>query len=553
MRLDFCVTSLAGLVLATAAFENPLQAIIPGLLPGIQYDDPVAEKGIEFRLAHILHHGTIDYPGLYRRLDVKPGAPLWLQDEEFGTREVMPAMIAQPTTMKIQRLCDRTPLFIDSMLATARMVGQPASLPASSWTVDDIRAPNASHKRTMLTFARAAANAYVEEPWTGEWQEMKGSFNYTEDFGWESDGIRGHVFADEKNQTVLIGMKGTTVAVFDGSGSTTNDKLNDNLFFGCCCGEESYMAKKPCSCRTSTYTCNSTCVTQALREKNRYYYAAKQLYYNVTELYPNADVWLAGHSLGGSVASLLGMTFGLPVMTFEAPGEAMAASRLGLPTPPGYRIGDHEPAPSSGTYHFGHNADPLFLGTCGAACYTGGYAMESVCHSGMECVYNVTGDLGWGSHIVNHGIQTVLHQVLEAYNDTAKCEVVTDCNDCYLWKYFKSNSSDSTTTSSSSSSSYTQTRTETCKTPGWWGCLDETTSTPTMTTTSATSTSTSTDVPTTPTTSTTTCATPGKFWGCWDDKKTTAAMTIPSQHRPVATPTEPIGSWFAHELVDALR
>ncbi|KAI3482823.1 hypothetical protein L1887_54419 [Cichorium endivia] len=74
-----------------------------------------------------------------------------------------------------------------------------------------------------------------------------------------------------------------------------------------------------------------------------------------------------GHSLGGVVGSLLGLTYGLPVMTFEAYPDAMAASRLGLPTPPGYRIGAHQSRPSTGIHHYGHTADPIFMGTCNAA------------------------------------------------------------------------------------------------------------------------------------------------------------------------------------------
>ena len=42
---------------------------------------------------------------------------------------------------------------------------------------------------------------------------------------------------------------------------------------------------------------------------------------------------LTGHSLGGALASLLGATFGVPVVAFEAPGEKLAATRLHLPTP----------------------------------------------------------------------------------------------------------------------------------------------------------------------------------------------------------------------------
>lgn len=40
-----------------------------------------------------------------------------------------------------------------------------------------------------------------------------------------------------------------------------------------------------------------------------------------------------GHSLGGSLAALLGATFGVPVVAFETPGEKMAATRLHLPSP----------------------------------------------------------------------------------------------------------------------------------------------------------------------------------------------------------------------------
>ena len=50
-------------------------------------------------------------------------------------------------------------------------------------------------------------------------------------------------------------------------------------------------------------------------------------------MFPEATIWVIGHSLGGSIASLLGITFGVPVVTFEPPGERMAAQRLHLPSP----------------------------------------------------------------------------------------------------------------------------------------------------------------------------------------------------------------------------
>lgn len=64
-------------------------------------------------------------------------------------------------------------------------------------------------------------------------------------------------------------------------------------------------------------------------------------------MYPESDIWIIGHSLGGALASLLGVTFGAPVVTFEAPGEKMAAGRLHLPTPVSVMLA-YRPIPTYG-------------------------------------------------------------------------------------------------------------------------------------------------------------------------------------------------------------
>ena len=383
-----------------------------------------------------------------------------------------------------------------------------------------------------MSFAKMAQNSYVEHPDDSDWMDVGSGFNYTEHFGWESDGLRGHIFADTENSTIVISLKGTSPAVFDGADTTTNDKINDNLFFSCCCGQGGqYLWKQVCDCKTSTYTCNSTCLVQALKEKNRYYYAAQDLYRNVTELYPDSTVWIAGHSLGGSTGSLLALTMGHPIVTFEAPGEALPAARLGLPTPPDYHIGAHQQRDLTAGYHFGHTADPIFMGTCNTAtsvCTLGGYAMQSVCHTGYTCRYDTVGDFGWRVGAGYHRIKSVITDVIDKYDQPANCTQDTGCVDCFSWKYFESNGTETTTSSSASStstsSSSTRTRTQTCKTPGWWGCLDETT----MPTTTMTSTSTTTE-----------CATPGWF-GCKGGLTTeilTTTITSPTPSTLTATPT----------------
>jgi lipase ATG15 len=443
--------------------------------------------------------------------------------------------------MKVRRLKDRRPSVVDPMVAAAREYSQVWASSPDAWTLDELPGPNISDTDTILTFAQMAANAYVETPETGDWKDVNGGFNRTDDvgFGWDSDGLRGYLYSDEDNSTIVIGLKGTSLAVFDGDGTTTNDKENDNLFFSCCCGQQgSTFYRQVCDCAVGTYTCNLTCLKKSLKTENRYYAAARHLYNNVTALYPDSEVWLAGHSLGGAVSAMIGLTYGRPVLTFQAVPDALPANRLGLPVPPGVdpdRPGQRE---FTGAYHFGQNADPIFMGTCNgatASCSYAGYALESACHTGRECVWDVVKDNSTRVSVITHRIIWVIENVIKKYTVAPECKFTPECYDCPLWKEVMGNSS-KTSTSASSTSTRPKTRTSTCQTPGWWGCLDETT------TTSGTTTSTS----TTTTTSTSTCKTPGWF-GCNDETKTTtsskSSTTLPTATKTRSTSCKTPG-WF---------
>ena len=537
MRRRICTSPArvtASLLLSFLAAASALE--LPILLPPPTSPPPPAHAAKEFSLKHIFHHGTYKHPELHRRLDVSEDAAVWMVEDDSTERHPLPPLRARSEPVAIQRLKDRSKHTIDGILEWGRNTGKPVRMAAGDWTVDHVAGPNVTDKDTVLTFARMASNAYILEPHTGHWEDVEGGFNYTEDFGWEADGLRGHIFADTTNETVVIGLKGTTPALFDGSETTTNDKINDNLFFSCCCGQGGqYLWRQVCDCQTSVYTCNSTCLVGALRAKNKYYYAARNLYHNVTALYPNAEVWMAGHSLGGAVSSFLSLTYGHPALTFEAVPDAMPAARLGLPVPPGHEVGSlHQKRDMTGGYHFGHTADPIYMGSCnqaGSMCTLGGYAMESVCHTGKKCVYDTVADFGWRVGIGTHKIVNVIKEVLEKYDEPAKCEAYVNCTDCFNWEFFESNGTETTTTTShakpttTSLSTSTRTRTETCKTPGWFGCLDE------STTSKATKTKHKKTTLTPTSTSISTCKTMGWF-GCLDDDETTAA---PATHLRVPT------------------
>ncbi|PYH47513.1 triglyceride lipase ATG15, partial [Aspergillus saccharolyticus JOP 1030-1] len=524
------IALLPGLVSAYQPVYFGSRQSSPFLPPQIPLADSPSLSGIhEFTLRHIYHRGTYQDPDLHLRLDIHPETRLRAVSEDGLESEpitVTTPLVASSEPLTIQRLADRRLSVIDDYLLAARSSGSAVALSPDAWVMDTLPGPNVTDKKTVITMAMMTANDYIEEPGTGDWQDVHGRFNHSGSFGWQGDGLRGHVYADQTNSTVVISIKGTSPAVFDGEGTTTNDKINDNLMFSCCCGQGgSYLWRQVCDCQTSLYTANLTCIVEAMQDENRYYRASLDLYSNVIEMYPDANVWLAGHSLGGAVASLLGLTVGVPAVTFEAVPEALPAARLGLPSPPGHDSRFPQSRKFTGSYHFGHTADPVYMGTCNgvsSACTWGGYAMESACHTGQMCVYDTVEDKGWRVGLNRHRINFIISNVLDGYDELPPCAPEEECYDCELWKFFSSNGSEITTTTTSATStstSFSSTRTSTCKTPGWWGCLDETT------TTEPTSTSTS--------TSTSTCKTPGWF-GCKDPTTTSDATS-----KPTITTTEP--------------
>lgn len=121
-----------------------------------------------------------------------------------------PFFRARSRPLEIQRLVDRRLSVVEPLLATARESGRAQILNAEAWNIEEIPGPNVTDKETILTFAKMNLDAYTLKPFTGEWQDVKGGFNYSQSFGWEGDGLRGHIYADKDNSTVVIGLKGTS-------------------------------------------------------------------------------------------------------------------------------------------------------------------------------------------------------------------------------------------------------------------------------------------------------------------------------------------------------
>ena len=506
-RLSFLV--LVASTVVSVVIAN-LYKYIDWRLPLLPYlsqgDQPRSfPENQSFTLRHIYHRGTTSFPELHRRFDLSLAevekASLQgvdLRDEGIGL------FMTASSPSKIWRLLDSGVEAIEAIPNSFQSL-----TPDLAWVLSDMSSPDITDKDTVVNLALMAANAYSFDNTDPDWEDITAPFNLSSDVGWEKDGLRGHVFADETNSTIVISIKGTSGAIFDGAETTTNDKINDNLFAGCCCGQGSVLAREACDCMTLSYTCNEKCIGEEMHKRSRYYQASIDIYGNITEQYPEAHVWLTGHSLGGLVTSLLGLTFGVPVVTFESIPHALAASRLGIPSPPGYGS-VIESRHNGGLWNFGHTADPVYMGTCNglsSICTIAGYALQSQCHAGLRCVYDVVKDYNWRVSLATHGIKQSIKNVYRVYDQVPPCEPDGECVDCFEWKKDYSNITKTSTISSTTSSQSLSSKT--CKTPGWWGCRDEAEKTPTTTRTSIT------------TLTITLCNSYGWFGGCLDSATTT--------------------------------
>ncbi|KZO98956.1 alpha/beta-hydrolase [Calocera viscosa TUFC12733] len=314
-----------------------------------------------------------------------------------------------------------------------RMSGQFLDVP---WDEDVVPGPDVTDRETLLLLAKMTSNAYTE-PTKPDWYPLGDRWNYTEPFGWEpdADGFRGHIFvSNDTIPTVILSIKGTSVPVVAPGPSSGKDKLNDNLLFSCCCARVSPTWSTVCDCFAGGWKCDDSCLSEALKEESLFYSIGTNLYNNLTYMYPEANIWVTGHSMGGSIAGLLGLTFGVPVVAFESPAERLASRRLHLPLPPS---DDH-------ITHVYHTGDPVAMGTCNGVvswCNTVGIALETKCHNGLVIRYNTVEERGWGVSSRYHSIVYIIDNLLnEDWNATVSVPEASrayeeDCVECYSWDF----------------------------------------------------------------------------------------------------------------------
>ncbi|KAK9762207.1 putative lipase atg15 [Basidiobolus ranarum] len=223
------------------------------------------------RLKHVLHLG-IQQENLFRRLDLDEKDSFVVdylsEDEEVKNFDILSIEQTSGNLKAVKKPFVRP-------TTKSQQWGKLTVPKAVKWDEEEIWVPDMEDKETVLTLAKMTYNTYLA-PKTSSWYDLGERWQTNSSFGWEKDGLRGHVFGNEDNSTLVIAFKGTTAAfLWMGDGETsTQDKLNDNLLFSCCCGRVDPTWTPVCGCFTGSNTCNQTCVEESLSGRSLYYQAA---------------------------------------------------------------------------------------------------------------------------------------------------------------------------------------------------------------------------------------------------------------------------------------
>ncbi|ELU45060.1 lipase [Rhizoctonia solani AG-1 IA] len=296
------------------------------------------------------------------------------------------------------------------------------------WVTKKVLAPDVTDRETLRELAKMTANAYAKRGngyggslyllgvWCG-WLNPDQSIKGTRFVIFQSTRILAHGISVFGRRSGIRHQRNP--------GQTKRQSL-----------DWTWQWQTVCDCYSGHNRCDQTCLSASLVLDSLFYNVGLGLYANLTAMYPGANIWLTGHSLGGSLAALLGATFGVPTVTFESPGERLASTRLHIPSPPGMPSSDHP------ITHVWHTGDPIPDGRCvgpTSLCAKAGYALETRCRNGKHIVYDTVTRKKWAPSIAKHRIGIIINDVLgeDWEEDRAVPEAVPydDCEECGKWEF----------------------------------------------------------------------------------------------------------------------
>jgi len=295
--------------------------------------------------------------------------------------------------------------------------------------------PQPDNFDTIRSFALMSANSY-EKRMLEQWRSLPDDWTDKDSFGWGGTGLRGHVFANRAETIIVIALKGTSTLLHGGE-TVARDKYMDNIMFSCCCAHVDITWTPVCGCYLGGggegKRCNVTCLKETIREDDdSYYHTALAVTHVVLARYPRAHLWFTGHSLGGALAALMAATVRRSAaITFASPGALKYARLLEK------GLNDSRPSWQLPIWNYGLSSDPIFMGTCtglGTSCYLSGYAMETRCRHGHDCMYAIS---SWQPDVSTHRIDWLIDNILakpEKY-PLPSCMPVLNCTDCEQWTF----------------------------------------------------------------------------------------------------------------------
>lgn len=280
------------------------------------------------------------------------------------------------------------------------------------------------------------------------------------DISKDNDTVRAYLFSSEDFKTHIISIKGTSTILGKNIkvlNSVYNDKFNDNLFYSCCFYKQSNLfnkddklIKEKCWNDEESHNnkqmvfsnkkiCKKKCFN-AMNDHDLNYitimnYIIQSLKlndkYNID--FEKDEILFTGHSLGGTLATIMGVMYNKIAISFQSPGVKNFLENSHIFNK--YINKDSY----ENIYNFGHNADIIFKGKCKGKfsfCYIGGYNIETKCHIGKVCEYDAINKLKISESIFTHRLKYVLDNIIPHWEkDFPECKINNDCKDCEKWTY----------------------------------------------------------------------------------------------------------------------
>jgi lipase ATG15 len=284
---------------------------------------------------------------------------------------------------------------------------------------------------TIKNMMLMSYNAYLNTD-NSNWKHI--DYDLNGDISISPNDIKGYLFSDETKTYNIVAIKGTTISlvpmflsIFDNT--IPHDKFNDNLFFSCCFYKESKLFNNYCNDKNSTKNqCKKSCYIDSINIHQNYLSMIDVIIDNIKKHidFENSNTYFTGHSLGGFLAVILGLKYDKQVIAFDSPGGKHYIDLLDINYNNDSRI-----------YHFGHNADSIMHGHCGALCWAWGYNIKTKCRIGNSCIYDSKKKLGISDSIYTHQLNYLINNILPHWeNDFPQCKYHEKCEErCNKWKF----------------------------------------------------------------------------------------------------------------------